>query len=62
MLERLYARAEFVGRFVRVDGKPPLQDPRAAIQYIGNEMHGTAVPPLAGVEHTLVRIEARIGR
>jgi len=62
VFERLYSCAELVRSLTGIDRKPPLQNQWSAVQFFGDEMHGAAVPLIAGVEHSLVSIEPRVGR
>src|SRR5690606_25484407 len=42
------------------DGHPPLDDGRAAVQFLGDEVHGGAGLVVAGVDGPLVGVEARV--
>lgn len=52
---------KFGYRFAALHCQSPLQNSRAAIQLLGNEMHGTPMPLLAGVKYALVGIEPWVG-
>ena len=59
VLDRLYARCEFVGGFIGIDGESPLQDSWPGIEIIGHEVHSAAVPGVAGIEYALVCVQSR---
>ena len=39
-----------------------LQDARAAVEFLGNEVHRTAVVFVTGIEHSLVCVQSRVQR
>ena len=61
MFDGLYAGAEFVGGFVRIDGELPLQDTWSAVEFFGDKMHSAAMPFIARIENSLMSVEPRVG-
>ena len=62
VLKGLHSRAQIVCRFFAVYGKPALQNARPTIEFFGYKVHRAAVPFFSRIEHSLVRIQPRVGR
>ncbi len=58
VLDYLYARCEFVGGFIGIDGQSTLQDSWPGIEFIGHEVHSAAVPGVVGIEYALVCVQS----
>ena len=62
MLERQQAVGQRRRGVVGQDRHPDLTDHGSAVQVGGHEMHAGAVLGLAGIEHPLMRVQARVAR
>ena len=60
VFDGLDALHELVGIVSRGDADPALQDARAAVEFLGDEMHGAAMELVAGIQDSLVGVEARV--
>jgi len=62
MLEHVHSGGKLPGILSRLDRQPPLDDPRAAVELVGHEMHRGAVLLVVSVKRPLMGMEARILR
>ena len=62
MLDGLHASAKLVGGFIGIYREPALQYAWPTIEFFGHKVHRAAVPFFIRIEHSLVRIQPRVGR
>ena len=62
MFQGLDSSAKLIRRLPAVDGESALQYARTPVEFLGDEMHCAAMPCIAGIEHSLMGIEPRVGR